>query len=385
MGVSNPKDNLIDYAVGKAGDLPKWIRSKLNFVFGIDVSRDNIHNPIDGACARYLNNRKKYNKMPHALFVHGNSGARIRDGTAMNSERDKQTTQAVFGVGTKDKSVLGAGVYPHYAVGEDGFNVSSCQFAIHYFFENKNTLHGFMRNISECTKLDGYFIATTYDGDTVFKLLQDKQKDESVVFKQKNNKVYEIVKLYDQTGLPKDEESLNYTIGIYQESINKVFQEYLVQYDFFVRTMENYGFVLVSDEDAQHMGLPHGSGMFSELYSQMEQEVKEYPERATDYAKALNMNEIEKKISFMNRYYAFKKMNNVNIDKIEKIVSIIPNTLDDDNEVPSENTETPEFPGTPGGTPPAIQIQRAKEAKEKEQNELTQIKKKKESIVIGED
>lgn len=391
MGVSNPKDNLIDYAVGKAGDLPKWIRSKLHFVFGIDVSRDNIHNPIDGACARYLNNRKKYNKMPHALFVHGNSGARIRDGTAMNSERDKQTTQAVFGIGSKDKSVLGAGVYPHYAVGEDGFNVSSCQFAIHYFFENRNTLHGFMRNISECTKLDGYFIATTYDGDTVFKLLQDKQKDESVVFKQKNNKVYEIVKLYDQTGLPKDEESLNYTIGIYQESINKVFQEYLVQYDFFVRTMENYGFVLVSDEDAQHMGLPHGSGMFSELYSQMEQEVKEHPERANDYAKALNMNEIEKKISFMNRYYVFKKMNNVNIDKIEKIVSIIPNTLDDDNEVPSENTETPEFPGTPDGTPPAIQIQRAKEAKEKEQNEtdqpneLKQIEKKKESIVIGED
>ena len=123
----------------------------------------------------------------------------------------------------------------------------------------------------------------------------------------------------------------------------------------------------------------------------MEQEVKEYPERATDYAKALNMNEIEKKISFMNRYYAFKKMNNVNIDKIEKIVSIIPNTLDDDNEVPSENTETPEFPGTPDVTPPAIQIQRAKEAKEKEQNEtdqpneLKQIEKKKESIVIGED
>jgi hypothetical protein len=156
--------------------------------------------------------------------------------------------------------------------------------------------------------------------------------------------------------------------------------------------MENYGFVLVSDEDAQHMGLPHGSGMFSELYSQMEQEVKEYPERANDYAKALNMNEIEKKISFMNRYYAFKKMNNVNIDKIEKIVSIIPNTHDDEEyEAPSENTETPEFPGTPDVTPPAIQIQRAKEAKEKEQNEtdqpneLKQIEKKKESIVIGED
>ena len=101
------------------------------------------------------------------------------------------------------------------------------------------------------------------------------------------------------------------------------------------------------------------------------------------------MNEIEKKISFMNRYYVFKKMNNVNIDKIEKVVSIIPNNFyDEEEEMPNENTETPEFPGTPGGTPPAIQIQRAKEKEQNktdEPNELKQIKKKKESIVIGED
>ena len=31
----------------------------LRFVFGIDISRDNIENRLDGACARYLNYRKK--------------------------------------------------------------------------------------------------------------------------------------------------------------------------------------------------------------------------------------------------------------------------------------------------------------------------------------
>ena len=338
VSVSNQKDNLIDYAVGKGGDLPKWIHSKLNFVFGIDISRDNIHNPVDGSCARYLNNRKKYNKMPYALFVHGNSGLRIRDGTAMNSERDKQTTQAIFGAGTKDKNVLGAGVYPHYAIGENGFHISSCQFAIHYFFENKTTLHGFMRNISECTKLDGYFIATTYDGDTVFKLLQDKLINERVTFKQNNTKVYEIVKLYDNTGFPNDELSLNYTIGIYQESINKMFQEYLVQYDFFVRTMQNYGFILVPDEEAHHMGLPGGSRLFSELYTQLQEEVQKDPKKLSDYSSALNMNEIEKQISFMNRYYVFKKKYNVNIDKVQEVISIIPTQLSEQSEQ-SEQSE----------------------------------------------
>ena len=52
---------LIDYAVGKGGDLPKWINAKLSFVLGIDIARkDNIENRLDGACARYLNYHKKF-------------------------------------------------------------------------------------------------------------------------------------------------------------------------------------------------------------------------------------------------------------------------------------------------------------------------------------
>ena len=31
---------------------------------GIDISRDNIENKIDGACARYLNQSKKYKDLP---------------------------------------------------------------------------------------------------------------------------------------------------------------------------------------------------------------------------------------------------------------------------------------------------------------------------------
>ena len=31
------------------GDLSKWIDAKLSFVYGIDVSKDNIENRIDGA------------------------------------------------------------------------------------------------------------------------------------------------------------------------------------------------------------------------------------------------------------------------------------------------------------------------------------------------
>ena len=33
------------------------------------------------------------------------------------------------------------------------FQIRSCQFALHYFFESETSLHSFLRNLSECTKV----------------------------------------------------------------------------------------------------------------------------------------------------------------------------------------------------------------------------------------
>jgi len=71
--VSKPGDTLIDFACGKAGDLSKWIAARLSFVFGIDYSKENLENKLDGSCAKYLNLKKTNNHVPYALFVHGNS------------------------------------------------------------------------------------------------------------------------------------------------------------------------------------------------------------------------------------------------------------------------------------------------------------------------
>ena len=156
--ISKKGDTLIDYAVGKGGDFPKWILAKLSFVFGIDISKDNIENRVDGACARYLNYRKDYKVMPNSLFVHGNSSFNIKEGDALYSEKAKQVTNAVFGEGPKDKDKLGLGVYKQYGKASEGFNISSCQFAIHYFFEDKKTVNHFLRNVSECTKVMGILL-----------------------------------------------------------------------------------------------------------------------------------------------------------------------------------------------------------------------------------
>ena len=318
VGVSKRGDTLIDYAVGKAGDLSKWSKSKLKFIFGIDISRDNIYNRIDGACARYLNLMKKYKQSKmRSIFLRGNSGANIRNGFAFETDKDKQIAKAIFGNGPKDLQLLGKGVYNQYGIGEQGFNISSCQFAMNYFFENRDTLHDFIRNLSECTKLDGYFIGTCYDGRTVFNMLKNKEEGESIPILKDDKKIYEITKMYNKTGFPDDELSLGYNIGIYQESINKTFVEYLVNFDYFIREMENYGFVVVPSEEATHMNLPSGTGMFSELFKQMEDSISINPRMKQDVGSALYMTPEEKRISFMNRYFVFKKIRNVNMSNRE--------------------------------------------------------------------
>jgi hypothetical protein len=311
--VSKPSDILIDFACGKAGDLSKWTSAELSFVFGIDISKDNLENRLDGACARYLNAKKQNKSVPDCLFVNGNSSFNIKDGSALRDEKAIQITKCVFGEGTNKESILGKGVVKHFGIGREGFNVSSCQFAIHYFFKDPETLKGFMKNLSECTKLGGYFIATTYDGKSIFKMLQSFKKDEGPRLYNGDKKVWELVKKYDSEKFNDDVTSLGLKIDVYQESINQMLSEYLVNFDYMNRIMNNFGFILIEREEANGLGLPEGSGMFSELFNQMENEIKI---KNTSYGEAPMMTEIEKNISFLNRYFVYKKIATVNVNKV---------------------------------------------------------------------
>ncbi len=316
MGAAKQGDTLIDFACGKAGDLPKWINAKLSFVFGVDISKDNLENRIDGACARFLNLKKTTKNMPYALFVNGNSAFNIKNGSAMLNEKAKQITAAVFGNGPKEADKIGRGVARQYGRGVDGFNVSSCQFAIHYFFETPDTLREFVKNVAECTKHNGYFIGTCYDGKLVFNELKKVKTGESIKIMEENKKIWEITKAYGADTFEDDSSSIGYRIDVYQESINQVISEYLVNFDYFNRVMSAYGFEVISRDEAKEFGLPEGSGLFSELFLYMLDEIAKNKFKAKDFDEAPNMTSIEKKISFLNRYFIYKKVRTVNTEAI---------------------------------------------------------------------
>ena len=112
------------------------------------------------------------------------------------------------------------------------YDVVSCQFALHYFFENKHTCNAFLRNISECCKVGGYFIGTCYDGKKLFRLLEEKNEEESISKYNNGQKIWEVQKMYDKDEFKDDATSFGYAINVYQESINKSFKEYLVNFNY---------------------------------------------------------------------------------------------------------------------------------------------------------
>ena len=251
------------------------------------------------------------------MFLHGNSSLNIRDTSAFYSEKSKLIAKAIFGEGSKEQesmSILGNGVLKSFGKGAAGFNISSIQFAIHYMFENENTLDNFLTNVTECTKVDGYFIGTCYDGKEIFKLLRDK---ESLSFMDREkNKLLEITKLYDADKFPDDVNSLGYGINVFQESINQTIKEYLVNYDYLISKLANYGFVPLPIEESKKNGLS-SVGNFRDLFKMMEQEIKKNPSIQSEYGLAYMMKKEQTDISFLNKYFIFKKVHNVNIKDVK--------------------------------------------------------------------
>ena len=86
-------------------------------------------------------------------------------------------------------------------------------------------------------------------------------------------------------------------------------------YKFLKRLLENYGFVELNSDELLELGLKNSTGMFSEMFSSMKIEIS--TNKKKHFGNAENMSEEEKTISFLNRYFIFKKNRNVDPDKIK--------------------------------------------------------------------
>ena len=265
-----PRETLIDFCCGKAGDLHKWLHLKIKHVFGIDTTRDNIVNAQDGCYARYLSQcyyfdpakkemKKKKQFNTTCLFVQGDLAKNLLEGDATFLKEDYEIVR-------KEKMP---------------YDICSCQFAIHYFFKDLNSIQGFLHNVVTVVKIGGHFAGCCFDGEKVFEKL--KGRKEINCNDSDGNRIWCLRKGYKEaSSFPEGEDSLGMKITVFQESINAFIDEYLVNFDYLCELMEMIGFFLVKDE------------MFESCYEE-----------------SFEMSEVEREISFLNRSFVFQKKTKV--------------------------------------------------------------------------
>ena len=276
---------LLDIACGKAGDLDKWKWANARAVLGIDIAEDNITNPINGAYKRYVQLKQTHgDRVPKIAFAVGDSSKSIVNGEAGATPFDRDIIRSVFGRVAPDNAV------PPYIstvmkdTFRDGADVVSCMFAIHYFFKDEQTFKGLIRNIDETVKVDGYFIGCCFDGHEIFTMLKDVEKGHSKIGKIGNTKIWSITKEYDTDSFEANEDSLGLAIDVNFISIGEEYTEYLVSFDYLKQKLQEIGLVVYQTD------------LFSESFK-----------TASKDKKTFQMTPEEKKFSFLNRWFIFKR------------------------------------------------------------------------------
>lgn len=222
---------VLDLACGKGGDLGKWYKSNVKSVIGYDINNDSI----------------------------------------IEANRRKEKFNNKFNVELKtldlSKNVVKL---------NENVDVITSMFAFHYFLESRETFNVIMNTIKNNLKKDGLFIGTFFDGD----LVKDYIKNTNQNTNTKNEHSYFNIK----EKIINNNSLFGNKIGVLIKDtvLNKETDEYLVDFNLFVKEMKKHNFELIY------------TNTFEKLYEKHKKE---------------DLNNVEKKVSFLNRCFIFKNLN----------------------------------------------------------------------------
>lgn len=305
------RDALLELACGMAGDLPRWRDGGYRFVMGVDLSRDNITNPRDGAYARMLKQHSAikqaqsrnrdtldHNKPMDSVFVVGDCALPLITGEAAGNDDD---SKLLLGVLYSKKPPRNAPPYAtRYMTGRalSGFSMVSCMFAIHYFFRSEDKLDGFLSNVANNLRKGGIFITTFMDGESVDAMLQEDAAKKSGFVEgrklQDKVPVWAIIKRYNEFA---EEACWGKHVDVFLENTNQVIPEFLVHFKLLCKKALEHGLELSED------------GMFGETFNALLAKINpKKPEYLDKSILALKDDPVQTRFSFVNRWAVFKKI-----------------------------------------------------------------------------
>ena len=245
-------DNLLELCSGKGGDLHKWLYNNVKNVCGYDISEKNILE-----CQRRINSLKDNNI---------NTSFYKLDLTKKNSDQ-----------------II-------YNNNPEGFNVVSCQFGIHYFFQSKSNVDNLINILNKSLLDNGYFIITFLDNTKLDNLFGNK----NLSFYEKDGEIMYLIERQTSESVEVYGNKLQITLNgnnILGEGSN----EWIINFENFKNLLQSNGYQCIESE------------LFENIYDNtLQLDGKSTIEFDT---KDISLTNCEKNISFLNRYCVFKKSN----------------------------------------------------------------------------
>ncbi len=201
---------LLDLAVGKGGDINKWYYNDIYNVVGIDIDDKSI-NGYQGA-------KERYNKL-------------------LNKVKKKDMPIPKYNFYVYDLSDPDNINHIDYHLRDKKFNIVSCQFAIHYFFRDEESLDTLLKIISMYIDKHGFFIGTTMDGSKVNQMFMNGNIiDKKLYYLENKTNLEDSVSFYGNRYIA----SLGEKEGETHYFVDKPSEEYMVDIQELTRMCKKY-------------------------------------------------------------------------------------------------------------------------------------------------
>lgn len=292
---NNRKVNVLDVGFGQGSDILKYFNANVNSLVGIEPNYNNIYAPNTGALANYNRHKKRY---PHFFPV-----------TVINGDFTVPMDVSLQEKYISDKSPENRNNFNKYLMGNKKYNVISCMHSFHYFLKNQQTWQITCDNINKLLDKNGFLLITCFDARRVEQMLKEHNGECTQYVNFNNEKViyHSIQKLFDTY---KKKYGPGNKINVYNGTfMPEYIPEYLVDDEFIIDDLyKKCNLQLIETDYYENIYNNMKNYILSIQLIEQKDVMRSFLEKIAKYYDNTDLNIECKKMTFLHRYYVFKKI-----------------------------------------------------------------------------
>lgn len=194
------------------------------------------------------------------------------------------------------------------------FNTMSLNFCIHYFFKDEISFRTIIQNMNDALEINGFIFGTCFDGERIHNLFKNDKEIIGKTFE--GDIMWKIEKKYKgKLSFTEKNANLGKQIDVYVQTIGNIHEEYLVNFKYFEKIMNEYGFekVLIKPFEDFYNEIKEGENKMKMNDTELDN-IKEIVSK---------ISEEEKRFSFLNSAFIFKKTEHASDMLYKKLIELI--------------------------------------------------------------